>query len=216
MIFFGTGGKISKAKLLPELRCESCGQNSLTIYTVFRYFHVWWIPVIPTSRKLVSECPHCKHVVTGKDAAASDRFGPTHNIKTEPIPLYLFSGLFLLGAFVGWGVYYDHHQNTQSLSYLQAPLQNDYYVVKLDQPIVDGNAKLHYVVFRLVKLEQDRFHFYQSNYAFPRASDAKSWLRKDLAKHSDNFDPSELVLVESEIETMHRNGNINQIIRLAG
>jgi hypothetical protein len=68
LFFFGLGQSRAATVALPTIACAHCGtQNSLTASTFSRYFHVFWIPVIPLGKFSVTHCSHCKQVLEKKE-----------------------------------------------------------------------------------------------------------------------------------------------------
>ena len=41
--------------------CENCGtKNSYTVYVYGRYFHVFWIPILPIGKTYFAQCSGCE------------------------------------------------------------------------------------------------------------------------------------------------------------
>lgn len=61
-IFFGTrSSKIKTRKLQGQTECPYCqSQNSFFATTFGKYFHIFWIPILPFSKTTLVECSHCK------------------------------------------------------------------------------------------------------------------------------------------------------------
>lgn len=55
MIIFGTRGKVlSNKNATKKLNCKNySSQNTVTAFTSFRYFHIFWIPFFQLVRKLL-------------------------------------------------------------------------------------------------------------------------------------------------------------------
>ncbi len=208
MIVFGTRGKESSSTNIPELRCTSCGNSGLNASTVFRYFHIYWIPMFPTSRKLITTCPHCQHAVVGQDDASKDRFAASAQSRIAPYPAYLFIGLLLLAALGGYIVYDEQQSAAKSISYLETPAVNDLFVVKLVTPIVQGKTRLDYGVLKLVKQDEAGLHFTQSNLAFRYASDVTL-----SALSKGEYDGEETVLAAEDLKVMNEVGKLPRVIR---
>ena len=46
-----------------ECNCEHCNHSQQLVHVSQRYFHIFWIPVLPLGKKSLIECQHCKKVV---------------------------------------------------------------------------------------------------------------------------------------------------------
>lgn len=101
MIIFGTrAGKVTPAEAQP-FDCGHC-HSKMSVRPVFiqRYFHVFWIPFFPLSKKGVTQCSHCKQVLYEKEVPAAMKpafLDAKGKVKT---PLKYFAGLILLGLLI--------------------------------------------------------------------------------------------------------------------
>lgn len=103
MIIYGT--KSTKLQLIDtDCQCPFCGkENSLAVLPYQKSFHVYWIPVIPTSKELFVVCKAC-----GKDVPEHYIGGITPEVKKKAkTPFTSFIGLFIilaLAAFISYVV----------------------------------------------------------------------------------------------------------------
>lgn len=81
LIFFGTrGNKIGTAHL-EGISCPHCNStNTLSATKYGRYFHIFFIPIFPTSSRTIIECSHCYKSYDG------DSFLANNDKKEELIP----------------------------------------------------------------------------------------------------------------------------------
>lgn len=67
MILFGRKDKLLGTYEIPNEVCRECNKRG-GIVSIFQiYFHILRIPVFPTSRKVASQCYHCRHVDVKKN-----------------------------------------------------------------------------------------------------------------------------------------------------
>ena len=66
MIFFGTRLKPLAESPFQE-PCSHCGQSNQTLSLFWGYFHIYWIPFIPTGKELALTCNHCKVTILEKE-----------------------------------------------------------------------------------------------------------------------------------------------------
>lgn len=60
MSICGTKGKMIKGEILHDLTCPSCGNKNHRSFGVLRYFHLCGIPLVPTMKKVGTECTDCR------------------------------------------------------------------------------------------------------------------------------------------------------------
>lgn len=78
IFFFGTRASKIKEHQLRNTSCPYCSTaNSFTVSTYSRYFHFFWIPIIPLFKSSIAECGHCKK------SYATANFSPEMNRSFE-------------------------------------------------------------------------------------------------------------------------------------
>ena len=96
MIIFGTRSTNTGQEQVNR-NCQHCqAEDSIWVFTFRRYFHIFWIPVLPLWQSAVSECTHCKQVLRENEfdtvlKSACDT--AKQNAKT---PLWMFSGFIIV------------------------------------------------------------------------------------------------------------------------
>ena len=64
MIIFGTGSSNLKTNNTKSYDCGNCEtQNTVNFSFWAKYFHIFWIPVFPYSKKGISQCRNCKQAL---------------------------------------------------------------------------------------------------------------------------------------------------------
>jgi len=86
--------------------CHYCSNRDTLQMNIFqRYLHIFWIPVVPIGKTGVSQCAHCKQVLT-MSQMPDDLKLSYDNLKLEAkTPWWAFSGLFLIGVFVLFSIF---------------------------------------------------------------------------------------------------------------
>jgi len=141
-MFFIKGTRTARIKVYPchSRQCENCNDFDLTIGVFHKYFHVFFVPVIAKGLKSsVIYCNSCGSRIR------SDSLSKEYESKTG-VPLYLYSGLLLVGLVVlamlvatGWGTY-------ERSKYISDPKIGDVYLMKAAQGKLDG--------FRFVRVSE--------------------------------------------------------------
>ena len=77
--------------------CEYCGaENSVYLNIFQRYFHIFWIPVLPLGKIGNTQCHHCKQVLEAKEM--SDEYKAAYkDLKSRAkTPIWTFAGLAVI------------------------------------------------------------------------------------------------------------------------
>ncbi|WP_100336324.1 zinc ribbon domain-containing protein [Hymenobacter chitinivorans] len=78
-----------------------CGTPNSVAATVFsRYFHFFWIPVIPLGKFSVTQCQHCKQVLEKKEMPATYQAPVAAVQHSARLPVTNYLVLLLMGALV--------------------------------------------------------------------------------------------------------------------
>lgn len=102
MIIYGTRSKVIKNNdnLPRRFNCNHCkSDNTVNVIHTFNYFHIFWIPMFPYSKKIMTECSHCKNLLYQNEISPVE----VNNIKatsTTKIPWGYYFGLILIGLFI--------------------------------------------------------------------------------------------------------------------
>lgn len=99
MIIFGTRTKFLTS-LATAQDCGYCHSGKLNLAYTIRYFHIFWIPMFPLGRQLMTQCPHCKQMLTEREIhpqTKANLFGQNISVKT---PLKYYFGLILIGTLI--------------------------------------------------------------------------------------------------------------------
>lgn len=100
MIIFGTRERKTGTAVVEGHSCTHCGtRESLFVQANTAYFHIFWIPVFPYSRKIYSVCTHCRECLRLKAMPPDLSLRAAEAGRGIKTPWYYFSGLILLGAF---------------------------------------------------------------------------------------------------------------------
>ncbi|MFS4494180.1 zinc-ribbon domain-containing protein [Maribacter sp. 2308TA10-17] len=134
IFFFGSRASKIKERKLKRTTCPHCEtKDSFTVSTFSKYFHFFFIPIIPLFKTHVAECSHCrksysKHEFTKDMNAALDRENETNPAK-RPIwqgcGCMLITGFFLIVFSISiYGVYFGDDLRNESA--LEKDARKDY------------------------------------------------------------------------------------------
>jgi hypothetical protein len=112
LFFFGLGQTRITTTALPGVACIHCGTPGSVTATVFsRYFHFFWIPVIPLGKFSLTQCGHCKQVLDKKEMPAAYQAPVAAAQSQARLPVTNYLVLILLGIgvlfIIGVGLFSD-------------------------------------------------------------------------------------------------------------
>ncbi|WP_035758829.1 zinc-ribbon domain-containing protein [Flavobacterium tegetincola] len=193
MIIFGTRGTYLKQQS-KAFDCPNCGAvGSVHISFYAKYFHIFWIPIFPTSKTAISQCSNCKQALYPKEMPAKLFAAYQESSKSAKRPLTHFSGLFLIALFFTFVIISVVITKKNESSFAKNPLVGDVYKVKLKNGM--------YTFFKIKDIQGDTINFALYDYT----SLSSTELNKTEKKYKDSYGKGELKVLKSEI-----NGNINK------
>ena len=99
MIIFGTRTKFLNGSTAVT-NCNNCSSSqTVRLSFALNYFHIFWIPIFPLTKKGVSQCSHCKQVLYAHEMP--DGLKVVYNEEKAKVKTpwgYRF-GLILIGLF---------------------------------------------------------------------------------------------------------------------
>jgi len=134
IFFFGTRASKIKTRKIKRTSCPHCEtKDSFSVSTFSKYFHFFFIPIIPLFKTHVAECLHCrksysKHEFTNEMNAALERENETNPAK-RPIwqgcGCMLITGFFVLVFSISiYGVYFGN--NLKNNSAVEKDIRKEY------------------------------------------------------------------------------------------
>lgn len=126
MIFYGTKGAHLKSKKINGVKCGHCGEQlSHTISVYGKYFYIYWIPIFPLGKKVISECDHCKATSDRKEMSEPLKLA-ADNVKREvKTPITYWIGSLIIAGLIAFGVYASSQHKKDLVTFINAPAAND-------------------------------------------------------------------------------------------
>ena len=202
MVFYGTKASNLKNGQIINVDCPSCEANTTMKYSVFgKYGHLYWIPFFPISKITVAECNSCKKTFEYKELSDGIRTKFEREKEKNPIkfPLWMFSGLFVIAALVGFGVYTSGETEKKEAGYIKNPKVGDVYSIK--------NAEANYTSARVDKIDKDSIYVTNNDYETDQTTGIDEI---DVPK---NYTIEKEVLSKKEIQVAYKNEKIFAITR---
>lgn len=150
MIFFGTKSKSIKKGILTRIHCDYCDEESDMEYDFQqKYFHLYFIPFFPLSKKISVCCENCFTLFEGKHISNSiniklNRVKDQYPIQT---PIWAFSGIILLTIVSCWAIWQSDRHHVQESNYIKNPKKGDIYYI-------ESQLKKYTTVYSTLKVDK--------------------------------------------------------------
>lgn len=183
-------------------KCKSCGKTNTTYMSVYQnYFHVFWIPFVPTKKTAVTQCEHCKLLLEKKE------FTPDLNSVYEALksrfrmPGWTFSGLFITFCLIILIAINVRMNGNKYSQYIASPKPGDIYEVRVDKGI--------YTIYKVNKVTNEGVVVYVHEYEVEKLSR----LYKLKAMGDSGFIQLDVEISKNELERMFNSHEIISIER---
>jgi hypothetical protein len=199
MIIFGSAGKeIARGKT--RAICTNCQQqNSINMYIVQRYIHIYWIPFCPALYKeAISECTDCNQVLKKKQFPESYKSHYKDLNHSSKIPIWMFTGLGIIAVII-FGIFINIKQNdSENAELVLLPQKDDIYEIKLSDE--------KYTLYKVDKIEGNAVYMLENEYITNKEDDIDQLLLKPFYKES-------YPIMKSDLKIMLEKGEIIDIER---
>jgi hypothetical protein len=112
-------------------KCKNCGtSNSVDLYVIQKYAHVFWIPFFPMSKTGVSQCSHCKQGLRLNEMPDSIRSSYDVLKRQSKAPAWTFIGVGLVAVLIVFGVISARQEDAENKKWVQDPKAGDVYDIK--------------------------------------------------------------------------------------
>lgn len=196
MIIFGTRTKTLKSKEISFYDCENCkSKGTVTFLFLARYFHIFWIPVFPISKKGISQCSHCKQVLYANEMSPrmkEDYASASANAK-RPITHYF--GLFVIGLFFCSIIYNIYQNSVNETEYLVNPKVDDLYKIEKDDT---------YALYKISEVKGDTLIFKPHNMVANKyfgLSDLEKKYKNDYSDETIKFTKNQIKSMQNDAKS---------------
>lgn len=180
-------------------KCPSCGVYDLQLKVYKAYFHVCYIPFIPTdvkSSKII--CNNCSQPIRIDSLQK-------HYEEITKIPFFLYTGLILIGGFIASMFGLSAFVSYQQSEYTKQPQVGDVFEIKN----IGEKEFISYYFLRVNTVNSDSIKFYRNHLLYLEST----------SKFEDNdfFEKDDTVSISKKvIQDMDEKGNIITVQRTYG
>lgn len=137
MIKFGIGEKEHAGEAVSDVLCKNCGHTQHVSFGISRYFHMFWIPLLITSKQVGLRCSNCKKMTTNDEVPREVALRARKNIFTALRALPLYSGSIIVLLLLS-SLYFAHLDNEKDeRALLESPRMHDVYFADLTRVFPD-------------------------------------------------------------------------------
>lgn len=189
MIIYGRRGTHIGSVMPNSLICTNCNSTGTVTMSAFtNYAHIFWIPLFPFGKTVVSQCQHCKQVLNEKEMPSEFRTYLTELKGSTKTPVWTFAGLLLIGVLIGWGVYSSGKEAELNKALVADPKAGDVYEVKTETN--------NYTLYQVTEVMGDTVLFLANKFEI-----SKSTKLYDIDKQ-ENFETDTLFILKSALVEM--------------
>lgn len=201
MIIFGLRSGNAKQVTQGSSDCTHCGTpQSVQFHFHVRYFHIFWIPLIPLYKTGVSQCGHCKQVLTKNELPPFLQASYAEARKKAKTPLKYYSWLMIAALFFVFALFAVITENKDTQAWLQQPRADDVYEIR-DDGI--------YTLYRVKAVKGDTVWINPHQYTAGKLSA----LRKLKKEYANSYEDTAIGFTKRELNTMYQTRILKRINR---
>lgn len=214
MVFFGSRGKVVPGRQVDTIECPECGNRQFLTFGILRYFHIYWIPVIPIGRNVGAECGHCKKTLMDEEVPSLVAKNVQSSVFTAKRMLPMFTGAIIIVALGLFGAYALEQESKQETQFLQHPAVADYYVVDLTKIFEDVDPEFKFGVMKVVDVTENQIEVLVSTIAYNTPGGTRDDIDEGKAADSSYYSDGAFVFNRSNLAAMRDSGAIRSVKRL--
>ncbi|WP_226665170.1 hypothetical protein [Microbulbifer aggregans] len=214
MIFFGSKGKTVPGQIIEGIECPNCENQKFLTFGIIRYFHLYWIPTFPTSRKAGVECTHCKRTLIGKEVPKDLGKIIKSEVFNKKNIAPMFSGTILIACLILFLAAAVSTNESQEFAYIEQPAVNDLYIVRLPEIFEDADPDFQYGLLKISRLDAGQAELQVSKTGYNRVKGVRKDIRKQRTADNSYFQEQPIYIDTAKLKEMKESGAIYAIERI--
>lgn len=174
--------------------CWACKDFDLNVLVQITYFHIFFVPLMPTDKDVYISCGQCGEHQDKPDLKKDYK-------KNTHAPFYLYSILILISLFISYAVIANVNTQNEKAKFISQPMTGDVYLIRSEK----DNKPVYYFL-RVNKVNNDSVYLLHNIMAYYHT--VSSFVPEDYFKKE-----VELAYSRKELEQMLENGDINSVQR---
>jgi len=197
MLVFGMSESRKDGDDVINVLCKNCGHTHHVSFGLSRYIHLFWIPLIITSRQVGLRCTHCDKTTKNDEVPLEVQERVRKNLfaPLKSLPLYSGSIILIIALSLLYVAHLDNRKDERAL--LQAPQMHDVYAADLSRIFPEHSfGEFSFGAMRVVSVKGDGILFAISKDSF---SDILTLSRKISREGQlDDFYGNEVIFLSNE------------------
>jgi len=201
MIIFGVSSSVRNGAEI-DGKCYHCDQPSLSSFRIFRYFHLFWLPVVPLGSSDGLTCGHCLNTICNSVLRPEAKQHIKNVNKDTTRPLWHFIGTIAVIALITIGVVDSKNLEAQALQAAAQPQVGDVWIVNVEHTIPDAGYPYKFSAARVVEVTAQGAELKLSDWSFSLWSGAQQEAKEKVASNDETYFINEITFSAEELVQM--------------
>lgn len=172
MIIFGISSSERAGTALTD-RCPHCGERNLVGSRRFRYFHLFWLPVIPLGSAVAVTCEHCQLAMEKADLEPAQKDRAVQGCRDLKRPRWHFIGTLVVAGLIGMNMHDDARLEEKALAAAAEPHVGDVWIIDVRDAWGIEDDVFRYGVGRVSEVNGDEVGLSMSDWSYLVSSGAR-------------------------------------------
>lgn len=182
--------------------CEHCNTSgSMTMNIQQRYFHIFWIPIIPFNKIGYTQCSHCKKVIESDEMSPELKEVFKSIKKTKRIPIWTFFGIFAVISLISYSFIIREIEHNKDKVFIDSPKIGDIYEYKVNTS--------DYTLLKVIKVDDNDIFVSQNTQVVTKFRE----LRKLEESATGSYESNTRSISRSELLNMFEMRDIMDVVR---
>ncbi|MFL5763229.1 MAG: hypothetical protein ACJ77K_04745 [Bacteroidia bacterium] len=187
MIIYGWKGVETAQEDMQET-CPNCSTTfSTKFHVVCKYWHLFWIPMTPYNRTVISHCASCNQTLTKDRMPESFRLAWQNLKKGKRIPVWMFTGTIIIGAIIVWSIINGMIKDNKLKDHIQSPVVGDIFKLHFTDSFPS-----QYSAFKVYAVTDNYIVIQSSDYQVDQESGLDELINMEYVPKKDTMDRSRL------------------------
>lgn len=206
MIIFGISASERAGAALSD-RCPHCGQRALVGCRRFRYFHLFWLPVLPLGSAVSVTCAHCQLALEKVDLDSAQIDRAVQGCRELKRPGWHFIGTLMIAGMIAMNLQDDARLAEKSFAAAAEPQVGDIWVIDLKDTLPgewedsadEGKSLYRYSAGRVSDVRGDEIALSVSDWSFIMSADARKDALEALAERDEAYFIHDMTITASQL-----------------
>lgn len=194
ILLYGNKTVKTKNKKASDIHCLSCGRTNSTVIQFYqKYYHIYWLPIIPVKRWGVITCTHCGY--TTDSETMNDSYQPEYKKLRPAPPIWMFTGSILSALLFGFVYSQNKSKNTAQTTEINICKTTPATAGKIYQIGLDNNYKIDFSgiahesskLIYITSVTPDSVYYQEGNISRAASEDIENLIQldKQVARSDD-------------------------------